>query len=151
MAEEIRDEWTVKANDAMKVQLVTKAETGPPKIIGSFRPTWTYPIVGDDETIYGYKGLKINLQYNATDMRPHLSHTSQSKVPDAVATADLPEIRDIFEDYLPPGQQLACLRRTSETNCPSSCLRQEARLHRRRSQHPRRLATTRRTDRDVRG
>lgn len=109
MADEILDEWTVKANDAMKIQLVTKADSGPPKIIGSFRPAWTYPLVGDEETIYGYKGLKINLQYNATDMRPHLSHTSQKRVPDAVATADSPEIQDIFEDYLPPGQLIVCL------------------------------------------
>lgn len=99
------DEWTVKANDVMNITLVTKAEQGPPKTIASFKPTWTYSILErEDETIYGYKGLKINLRFNASDMRPHLSHTSSKRVPDAVATQESPEINDVFELHLPPGK-----------------------------------------------
>lgn len=104
MAEEITDEWTVKANDAMTVTLVTKAEQGPSKTIASFHPTWTYPIVGDQETIYGYKGLKINLRYNASDMRPHISHSSTKRVPQDEAIADVDDINDLLDPYLPAGK-----------------------------------------------
>lgn len=111
MAEETLGEWRVKVNEAMNVTLVTKTEQGPPKTIDSFHPTWTYPIVDDQdtirehsETIYGYKGLKINLRFNASDMRPHLSHTSSKRVPDHVAIEELPEINDLFEPFLPPGK-----------------------------------------------
>lgn len=111
MAEEALDEWRVRANDIMNVTLVTKAEQGPPKTISIFHPTWTYPIVdGPDtirehsETIYGYKGLKINLRFNASDMRPHLSHTSSKRVPETVAIEEPPEINELFEPFLPPGK-----------------------------------------------
>lgn len=112
MAEDGLDEWRVRANDAVNVSLVSKAEQGPPKVIASFHPTWTYPIVEDpentheetSETIYGYKGLKINLRFNASDMRPHFSHTSSKRVPDAVATEEPPEINELFERFLPPGK-----------------------------------------------
>lgn len=104
MSEEALDEWTVKANDVLGISLVSKSDEGLPRTIGHFRPTWTYPIVGDDETIYGYKGLKISLRFRASDMRPHLSHTSSRRVPVAVATADPPEINELFENYLPPGK-----------------------------------------------
>ncbi|KAF3770353.1 acyl-CoA N-acyltransferase [Cryphonectria parasitica EP155] len=103
MAEEVLDEWTVKASNILNISLVTKAEQGRPKTIASFRPTWTYPIVNnDEETIYGYKGLKISLRFNASDMRPHISHTSTKRVPATVAIAESPEIRDLFEPFLPP-------------------------------------------------
>lgn len=105
MAEEILDEWTVKGNQALTVTLVTKTDQGPPKTIASFHPTWTYPIVGDDETIYGYKGLKINLHYNASDMRPHISHTSSRKVPEAEAIQEPADINDLLDPYLPAGAQ----------------------------------------------
>lgn len=107
MAEEITDEWTVKANDAITVSLVTKAEQGPPKTIASFHPTWTYPIVGDSETIYGYKGLKINLRYNASDMRPHVSHSSAKRVPDDEAIAEVDDVVDLLDPYLPVGKIVA--------------------------------------------
>lgn len=107
MAEEITDEWTVKANDAITVSLVAKSEQGPPKTIASFHPTWTYPIVGDSETIYGYKGLKINLRYNASDMRPHLSHSSAKRVPEDEACAEVDDVNDLLDPYLPPGKMLA--------------------------------------------
>ncbi|PSR94585.1 histone acetyltransferase type B catalytic subunit [Coniella lustricola] len=107
MEDEILDEWTVKANNVMSISLVTKTGEGFPKTIHSFQPAWTYPIVGRDpddtrETIYGYKDLKINLRFNASDMRPHLSHTSAKRVPVTVATDESPDINPLFEPFLPP-------------------------------------------------
>lgn len=120
MAEETLDEWRVRVNDAMTVSLVTKAEQGPPKTIASFHPTWTYPIVDDEETvkehsetIYGYKGLKINLRFNASDMRPHISHTSTKRISETAAIEEPPEINELFEPFLPPGKCPVHLRNAS--------------------------------------
>lgn len=98
------DEWTVKANDALTITLVTKAEQGPPKTVATFHPTWTYPIVGDEETIYGFKGLRINLRYNASDMRPHVSHSSTNRVPDDEAIREPDDVIDLLDPYLPIGE-----------------------------------------------
>lgn len=132
------DEWTVRANDAMTITLVTKAEQGPPKTIASFKPTWTYSILeNEDETIYGYKGLKINLRYNASDMRPHLSHTSFKRVPDAVATQESPEINDIFELYLPPGKLFVHFASLIFKLTLCSCFRQKGRFRARSAEQSR--------------
>ncbi|KUI59329.1 Histone acetyltransferase type B catalytic subunit [Cytospora mali] len=95
------DEWSVKANDVFTISLVAKAEDGPPKTIASFQPTWTYPIFGNEETIYGYQGLKVNLRYNASDMRPHFSHTKSQTVPLDAAEQDLTDIKEDVEPFLP--------------------------------------------------
>ncbi|ROV98879.1 hypothetical protein VSDG_03763 [Cytospora chrysosperma] len=95
------DEWSVKANDVFTISLVTKAEDGSPKLIASFQPKWTYPIFGNEEKIYGYQGLKINLRYNASDMRPHFSHTKSQTVPLDVAEQDVTEIKEEVEPFLP--------------------------------------------------
>lgn len=104
MAEESLDEWTVKANDAMSITMFTKAGKNQKEVnsLFTFRPTWTYPIVGDAETISGYKGLKIYLRYNASDMRPHLFHTSTATLESD--EYEVQDIREIFEPHLPPGQ-----------------------------------------------
>ncbi|CAN8097189.1 unnamed protein product [Discula destructiva] len=106
MAQVNLEEWSVKANDVMDISLYTKAEKGQTKVnsLCKFQPTWTYPIVGEQETIFGYKGLKIHLQYNASDMRPHLSSTKTAKLPEELESDDFEvhEISELFEDFLPP-------------------------------------------------
>lgn len=109
MAEESLDEWTVKANDVMNITLFAKAEKDQKEVnpLCTFQPTWTYPIVGDKETISGYKGLKIYLRYNASDMRPHLFHTSTARLSSELTDSDeyeVHDVKDLFETHLPPGQ-----------------------------------------------
>lgn len=94
---------SVKANHVFTISLVAKTEDGPPKPIASFQPTWTYPIFGDEEKIYGYKGVKINLRYNASDMRPHFSHTKSQTVPMDIAEGDLTDIKEDVKPFLPTG------------------------------------------------
>lgn len=100
------DEWTVKANDVMHITMVTKAEKDQKEVnnLFTFQPTWTYPIVGDDETISGYKGLKIHLRYNASDMRPHLFHNSTASL-----SGEIQDISDLFKPHLPPGRSYPSL------------------------------------------
>lgn len=97
---------TTKANDVFNISLVTKSEQGPPKTIDSFQPKWTYPIY-EEEEIYGYKGVKINLRYNASDMRPHFSYTKGKEVPAGVADKEPTEIKESVEGFLPEGKLIA--------------------------------------------
>lgn len=94
---------TTKANDVFNISLVTKSDQPPPKTIESFQPKWTYPIY-EEEEIYGYQGLKINLRYNASDMRPHFSYTKAKEVPADVADKDQTEIKESIETFLPEGK-----------------------------------------------
>lgn len=91
------------------ITLVTKSEQGPPKTIDSFQPKWTYPIY-EEEEIYGYKGVKINLRYNASDMRPHFSYTKGKEVPPGVADKEPTEIKESIEGFLPEGKLAVVLR-----------------------------------------
>ncbi|KAL7950472.1 acyl-CoA N-acyltransferase [Trichoderma barbatum] len=71
-------EWHQDANEALNISLVSPSKSGL-KTIATFHPKFTYPIFGDDETIFGYKGLKIHLRYRANDMRPHLGLSYSKK------------------------------------------------------------------------
>lgn len=129
------EEWTVKANDAMEIALFTKAEEGQTQIgrLCKFKPAWTYPIVGDEETIFGYKNLKITLRFNASDMRPHLSSTKSAKLPEELETGDIEveDIHDLFNGFLPqckhtPFSFLPITLLHKLTRC--SCIRHKDRL-----------------------
>lgn len=93
---------SAKANDALSVSLVTPT-SGSSKTISTFHPKFTYPIFGDEETIFGYQGLKINLRYHACDMRPSLQIAYNKKfkpIGDTSAT----DIKAILEDFLPQSE-----------------------------------------------
>ncbi|KAI0127537.1 acyl-CoA N-acyltransferase [Xylariales sp. AK1849] len=95
----MEEEWTVDANEAVTISLVTPTETGLQKI-ESFNPQFTYAIFGEEEHIFGYKGLKINLSYNATDMRPHLSVSSIRKFK-TVSGVEAFDVVGTMKEFLP--------------------------------------------------
>lgn len=66
------------ANDAFNISLVSPSKSGL-KTIATFQPKFTFSIFGEEEKIFGYKDLKIQLRYRANDMRPHLRHTYSKK------------------------------------------------------------------------
>ncbi|PMD41013.1 histone acetyltransferase type B [Hyaloscypha variabilis F] len=98
MAEENAD-WSSNSNDAVYISLVAPGEGGT-KAIHTFNPKFTYPIFGDEERIFGYQGLKINLRYNSCDMRPSLqiSYTKKFKTVGETSPTDL---KAILEPFLP--------------------------------------------------
>lgn len=51
-----------------------------PQSVATFHPKFTYPIFGEEERIFGYKGLRVNLRYRANDMRPHLKISYEKKM-----------------------------------------------------------------------
>lgn len=44
------------------------------KLVEPFSPTFVYPIFGDEETIFGYKGLNIDVR-GASDLQGALAQT----------------------------------------------------------------------------
>jgi hypothetical protein len=96
----------VSANStkAMQVRLVNMTETGL-TTLRTFKPTFTYPIFGDSETIFGYKDLKIDLQYNASDMRPHVQVAFGRKFKQ-IGGEEPVDIEATLRDFLPEGMPL---------------------------------------------
>lgn len=72
------DAGIADSNTALNISLVSPTPSGL-QLISTFNPSFTYPIFGEDEKIFGYKDLKINLRYRANDMRPHVQTSYSSK------------------------------------------------------------------------
>ncbi|KAI1146292.1 histone acetyltransferase type B catalytic subunit [Nemania diffusa] len=95
----MEDEWTANANEALTISLVRPEALAIEKL-ASFNPKFTYPIFGEDERIFGYKGLKINLQFDARNLRPHLSVSSIKKF-NAVGDVEAVNVREVMKEFLP--------------------------------------------------
>ena len=88
---------TTNSNDAFTISLLRPQPQGL-TALASFNPRFTYSIFGDDETIYGYQNLRINLQYRANDMRPNLQVSYAKKLSTAAAKTDVPDVRAVLQD-----------------------------------------------------
>ncbi|KAI1304317.1 histone acetyltransferase type B catalytic subunit [Xylaria venustula] len=95
----MEDEWTANANEALTISLVRPLASSIEKV-SSFNPKFTYSIFGEDEHIFGYKGLKIRLQYDARNLRPHLSISSSKKF-NSVGEVEAVDVREVLKEYLP--------------------------------------------------
>ncbi|KAI0526332.1 histone acetyltransferase type B catalytic subunit [Xylaria bambusicola] len=95
----MEDEWTQNANEALTISLVRPSASSIEKV-SSFNPRFTYPIFGEEERIFGYKGLKVNLQYDARNLRPHLSISSSKKF-NSVGEVEAVNVRDVMKEFLP--------------------------------------------------
>lgn len=92
---------SANSNDAIQISLVNPAPDGV-KQLHAFHPKMTYSIF-DEESIFGYQGLKINLRYNASDMRPGLQITYNKRFKAVGETAPT-DIKAILEEYLPKSE-----------------------------------------------
>ncbi|KAI1100391.1 acyl-CoA N-acyltransferase [Jackrogersella minutella] len=95
----MEDEWTVDANEAITVSLVHPAPPGT-EAVERFKPKFTYPIYGENERIFGYKGLKINLRFDARDLRPNLSVSSSRKFT-SIGEVEALDIKNTMMEFLP--------------------------------------------------
>ncbi|PYI26139.1 histone acetyltransferase type B catalytic subunit [Aspergillus indologenus CBS 114.80] len=84
-------DWNCDANDALQLSLVQPAEDAKLKTLSDFQPQFTYPIFGDEEQIFGYKGLIIRMRFAAHDLRPHIhiSYDEKFKPVGDIAAVDL--------------------------------------------------------------
>ncbi|KAL2155984.1 hypothetical protein VTH82DRAFT_728 [Thermothelomyces myriococcoides] len=94
------EDWSTPSNDALLLSLVAPSATGIKTIGHSFHPKFTYSLFGDNEEIFGYKDLEINLRYNASDMRPNLSVTYSKKFP-GVGDTEATDVDSILREILP--------------------------------------------------
>ena len=70
--------------------------------VASFKPKFTYPIFGEEERIFGYKGLKVNIQYDARNLRPQLSVSSSKKF-NSVGEVEAVDVKEVLKEFLPGG------------------------------------------------
>ena len=64
-----------------------------------FHPTFTYPIYGEAETIYGYQGLAINLDVASGSLVPLLDIQYRAK--NEATTAKLDDVEGKIKEFLP--------------------------------------------------
>lgn len=96
--------WIGSANatESLNISLIAPA-TGATKTIATFNPKFTYSIFGDDERIFGYKDLKINLRYRTFDMRPNVQ-ISYGKKFQSVGETEAADVDATLKEHLPLGK-----------------------------------------------
>ncbi|KAI9368406.1 acyl-CoA N-acyltransferase [Aspergillus egyptiacus] len=92
-------EWSCDANDAVQITIVQPGQQKP-KTVSGFHPQFTYPIFGEEERIFGYKGLIVRLRFVAHNLRPHV-HVSYDEKFTAVNDAAPVDITKALRDFLP--------------------------------------------------
>lgn len=86
------EDWTVSSNDVLKLSIVD--DYG----VASFHPTFTYPIFGDSEQIFGFRDLQIELRFDSVSFLTLLLVHAKESLPNK----DLgKEIIDKLKEYLP--------------------------------------------------
>ncbi|SPO25915.1 related to histone acetyltransferase subunit HAT1 [Ustilago trichophora] len=89
------ESWTSNSTTSMAIRLVNSPHgTDKP-----FHPTFTYPIYGEAETIYGYQGLSINLDVASGSLVPKLDITYRAK--NEATTAKLDDVEGKLKEFLP--------------------------------------------------
>lgn len=96
-------DWTADANEALTLSLVRAEEDkqvlGGEETYEEFHPTFTYPIYGEDEKIYGYQDLVIDLRFASGSLAQYLSVRHAQKL-DASTTVD--NVEGILKEFIPP-------------------------------------------------
>ncbi|KNZ80207.1 Histone acetyltransferase type B catalytic subunit [Termitomyces sp. J132] len=96
-------DWTSDANEALKLTLVRSTEDtesfAEDELYG-FHPTFTYPIYGEDEKLYGYQGLEIDLRFASGSLIQYLNIKYTNKL-DSTSTVD--DVEGILSRFIPPG------------------------------------------------
>ena len=88
-------QWECSSNEALKISLIS---ADPNEGAIQFLPSFTYPIFGDSERIFGYKDLVIHLVFDSITYKPFLNVKYGDKLPDADVQVD---IIDKLLNFLP--------------------------------------------------
>lgn len=99
LAQQIEDqvaEWSSNSNECLNISVVR----GDGSAHASFQPDFTYPIFGDEEVIFGYQDLAINLTFAAHDLRPHLEVKYGKKFP-KLGDVQPTDVKEALQDFLP--------------------------------------------------
>jgi histone acetyltransferase 1 len=93
------EQWSSDANEAVQISLVIPGPKGP-QTVHEFHPTFTYPIFGEEERIFGYKGLHIDIRFAADEMRPNVFVSYDKKFTPVGDTVAL-DILSTLKEWLP--------------------------------------------------
>ncbi|EIW85488.1 acyl-CoA N-acyltransferase [Coniophora puteana RWD-64-598 SS2] len=95
------EDWTTDSNTALHLSLVRGSKDAsvlaPNESYTDFHPTFTYPIYGEDEKIYGYKDLVIDLRFTSGSLAYFLSVRHSGKL--TASNVDDPEAT--LQDFIP--------------------------------------------------
>lgn len=92
----MKDSWSSNSTTSTAIRLV-----GSPYGTDSpFQPTFTYPIYGEAETIYGYEGLAIKLSVASGSLVPLLDVTYRAK--NEATTAEIDDVEGKIKEFLAP-------------------------------------------------
>lgn len=98
-------EWTINSNEALTLSLVRspadKAVLGEDETYEDFHPTFTYPIYGDDEKIYGYQDLVIDLRFASGSLATFLKVSSSATLPSSSTAAVIDDPYNTLMKFLP--------------------------------------------------
>ncbi|KAF3906173.1 hypothetical protein ABW20_dc0100828 [Dactylellina cionopaga] len=101
------DEWTVPdAKDVIRISLVPPTSFPSSKTPQTFNPSMTYQLFEND-AIYGYKNLSVDLKFRQDDMSPSLTVKYDEKLSAAGASTDndseskVDEVEEVLQEYLP--------------------------------------------------
>ena len=92
------EEWGCDSNEALKLTLLGPLGANPL----TFHPDYTYPVFGDAETIYGYKGLVIDLGFAGWDMRGFLKVSWHEKINPSLGI-EAEDVAETLKEHLPEG------------------------------------------------
>ncbi|POW01410.1 hypothetical protein PSTT_12471 [Puccinia striiformis] len=110
-AAEDPERWASDGTGALSLRLArSKAavdQLGPLEqdLIASFHPKFVYPLFGDEETIYGYEDLDVQLVFNSSTLKNYLSinYTASLPEPDPIE-------KIIYNKFTPPGKKISSYR-----------------------------------------
>lgn len=71
-------DWGSDANAAIKISQVLPS--APDTNLNTFQPAYTYPLYGEQEQIFGYKGLSVSIKFASDDMTPLIKMGYTAKV-----------------------------------------------------------------------
>jgi len=83
-------DYVVDANEALSFRLVRSAADLEDESL-DFKPEMTHQIYGDNENIFGYKGLKIKLYMSAGSLQTYLNYSCEGKVDPAKTDGVVPD------------------------------------------------------------
>ncbi|KAJ7632131.1 histone acetyltransferase type B catalytic subunit [Roridomyces roridus] len=95
-------EWTSDANQALTLSLVRAPEDeqvlGEEESYTDFHPAFTYPIFGEDEKIYGYTDLVIDLRFASSSLVQFLDVTHAKKL---ASSSTVDDVKGTLTGFMP--------------------------------------------------
>ncbi|XP_031552908.1 histone acetyltransferase type B catalytic subunit-like [Actinia tenebrosa] len=101
-AEDFLSSFKTSANSAINLKLVTTENDIFDKG-KEFHPEFTHQLFGDNETIFGYSGLQVQLYYHSGSLLTYLGMTYDSDVNGKLEGIEAEPVLSTIAEQLPPG------------------------------------------------